>query len=165
MSDTVLRLDEERQRRLMTGHDFDGKPMPPFEAPDAMAASGGLYSTANDMIAFMRWHLDRNGADRASARVVGHAIYLPRDGLSTVVGLDEAGRMDGLGLGWIAMMPSGPRPFMLQKSGGIQGFFINVVLAPAHGVGIFVVANKFDFGGFFRMTAAANQLVSELAPR
>ena len=26
-------------------------------------------------------------------------------------------------------------------------------------------ANKFDFGAFFRMAAAANQLVSELAPR
>src|SRR3954469_15743177 len=92
-------------------------------------------------------------------------IQMGVDGLSTVLGLDEAGRMDGLGLAWIARMPSGPRPFMLQKSGGIQGFFSYVVLAPAHGVGIFVVANKFDFGGFFRMTAAANQLVSELAPR
>src|SRR4051795_3883441 len=49
MPDTVLRLNEEQQKRLMTGHDFDGKPMPPFEASDAMAASGGLYATADDM--------------------------------------------------------------------------------------------------------------------
>jgi len=40
-----------------------------------------------------------------------------------------------------------------------------MTLAPAHGVGVFVVANKFDFGAFARMTAAANQLVAELAPR
>jgi D-alanyl-D-alanine-carboxypeptidase/D-alanyl-D-alanine-endopeptidase len=82
-----------------------------------------------------------------------------------VLGFDEAGRMDGLGLAWIAMMPGGPRPFILQKSGGIQGFFSYMALAPAHGVGVFVVANKFDFGAFFRMAAAANQLVSELGPR
>jgi serine-type D-Ala-D-Ala carboxypeptidase/endopeptidase len=162
MPDTVLRLNDEQRQRLMTGHDFEGKPMPPYEASDAMAASGGLYSTANDMIAFMRWHLDRT-SERASVRVVNHAIYVPRDGLSTVLGLDEAGQMDGLGLAWIAMMPTGPRPFILQKSGGIQGFFSHLALAPAHGV--FVVANKFDFGAFFRMAAAANQLVSELGPR
>jgi len=164
MPGTVLRLNDEQQKRLMTGHDFDGKPMPPYEASDTMAASGGLYSTANDMIAFMRWHLGRT-PDRASVRVVDHAIYVTRDGLSTVLGLDEAGRMDGLGLAWIAMMPNGPRPFILQKSGGIQGFFSYLALAPAHGVGDFVVANKFDFGAFFRMAAAANQLVSELGPR
>jgi serine-type D-Ala-D-Ala carboxypeptidase/endopeptidase len=164
MPDTVLRLNDEQQKRLMTGHDFDGKPMPPYEASDAMAASGGLYATADDMIAFMRWHLGRT-SERASVRVVDHAIYVPRDGLSTVLGLDEAGRMDGLGLAWIAMMPNGPRPFVLQKSGGIQGFFSFLALAPAHGVGVFVVANKFDFGAFFRVAAAANQLVSELGPR
>ena len=164
MPDTVLRLNHEQQKRLMPGHDFDSKPMLPYEASDAMAASGGVYSTANDMIAFMRWHLDRT-SERASVRVVDHAIYVPRDGLSTVLGLDEAGQMDGLGLAWIAMMPTGPRPFILQKSGGIQGFFSYMALAPAHGVGVFVVANKFDFGAFFRMAAAANQLVSELGPR
>jgi serine-type D-Ala-D-Ala carboxypeptidase/endopeptidase len=165
MPDTVLRLNEEQQKRLMTGHDFDGKPMPPFEASDAMAASGGLYATADDMIAFMRWHLNRNSLADGTVRVVDHAIYVPRDGLSMVLGFDEAGRMDGLGLAWLALMPEGPRPFILQKSGGIQGFFSYVGLAPAHGVGIFVVANKFDFGAFFRMTAAVNQLVTELAPR
>jgi D-alanyl-D-alanine-carboxypeptidase/D-alanyl-D-alanine-endopeptidase len=63
------------------------------------------------------------------------------------------------------MMPEGPRPFILQKTGGIQGFLSYMALAPAHGVGVFVVANKFDFGAFGRMTAAANQLVAELAPR
>ena len=98
-------------------------------------------------------------------RVVDHAIYRPRDGLSMVLGFDEAGRMDGLGLGWVAMMPEGPRPFILQKTGGIQGFFSYMALAPAHRVGVVAVANKFDFGAFARMTAAANQLVSELAPR
>ena len=98
-------------------------------------------------------------------RVVDHAIYVPRDGLSMVLGLDEAGRMDGLGLAWLAMMPNGPRPFILQKSGGIQGFFSYLALAPAHGVGVFVVANTFDFGAFFRMATAANQLASELGPR
>ena len=46
MPDTVLRLDDEQQKRLMTGHDFMGKEMPPYEASDAMAASGSLYSTA-----------------------------------------------------------------------------------------------------------------------
>lgn len=35
MADTRLRLDEAQKSRLMTGYDFDGNPMEPFEALEA----------------------------------------------------------------------------------------------------------------------------------
>jgi CubicO group peptidase (beta-lactamase class C family) len=59
MADTGLRLDEAQKSRLMTGYDFDGNPMEPFEAREAQGASGRIYSTPDDMVGFMRWHLDR----------------------------------------------------------------------------------------------------------
>jgi D-alanyl-D-alanine-carboxypeptidase/D-alanyl-D-alanine-endopeptidase len=164
MSDTVLRIDEGQRTRLMVGHDFDGSPMRPYEVLDAMAASGGLYSTADDMVRFMRWHLDRGAPSGDDVRVVDHALYVQRDGLDIAVGFDEAGPMDVLGLAWVGLMPQGSRPFVLQKTGGLQGFMSYVALAPGRGAGAFVAANRFSFGGFVALTAA-NGLLAQIATR
>jgi serine-type D-Ala-D-Ala carboxypeptidase/endopeptidase len=165
MADTGLRLDEAQKARLMTGHDFDGAPMAPLEALEAQAASGGLYSTADDMVRFMRWHLDRHDPSGDLVRVIDHALYLQRDGLDMAIGFDEGGKSDAIGLAWLGMMPEGSRPFVLQKTGGFQGFMSYVALAPSRGVGVFVAVNQFNFGGFSELAHAVNGLVGQLAPR
>ena len=165
MKDTVLRIDEGQRARLMVGHDFDGSPMRPYEVPDAMAASGGLYSTADDMVRFMRWHLDRGAPAGDGVRVLNHALYVQRDGLDMAAAFDEAGTMDALGLAWIGMMPQGPRPFVLQKTGGLQGLMSYVALAPGRGAGVFVAVNRFSFGGFSALAAAANGMLAQIATR
>ena len=165
MKDTVLRIDEGQRARLMVGHDFDGSPMPPYEVPDAMAASGGLYSTADDMVRFMRWHLDRGAPAGDGVRVLNHALYVQRDGLDMAAAFDEAGTMDALGLAWIGMMPQGPRPFVLQKTGGLQGLMSYVALAPNRGAGVFVAVNRISFGGFSALAAAANGILAQIATR
>jgi D-alanyl-D-alanine-carboxypeptidase/D-alanyl-D-alanine-endopeptidase len=165
MLDTVVRLDEAQKKRLMVGHDFDGKPMEPFEVLETQAASGGLYSTADDMVRYLRWHLDRRDPAGDIVRVIDHALYLQRDGLAMAVGFDEGGRMDALGLAWLGMMPEGPRTFILQKTGGLQGFMSYMAVAPSRGVGVFVAVNQFNFGGFSQLAGAVNGLIAELAPR
>ncbi|MBV9753368.1 MAG: D-alanyl-D-alanine-carboxypeptidase/endopeptidase AmpH [Hyphomicrobiales bacterium] len=165
MRDTGLRLDEAQKARLMTGYDFEGNPMEPFEALEAQGASGGVYSTADDMVRFMRWHLDRKDPAGDSVRVIDHAVYLQRDGLKMAVGFDEGGKSDAIGLAWLAMNPDGARPFILQKTGGFQGFMSYMAFAPSRGVGVFVAVNQFNFGGFIQMAETANGLIGELAPR
>jgi D-alanyl-D-alanine-carboxypeptidase/D-alanyl-D-alanine-endopeptidase len=165
MADTVVRPSEAQKARLMVGHDFDGKPMEPFEVAETQAASGGLYSTADDMVRFMRWHLDRSDPAGDLVRVVDHALYLQRDGLKMAVGFDQGDHMDAIGLAWLGLMPEGPRPFLLAKSGGLQGFMTHMVLAPSRGVDVFVAVNLFNFGGFIQLAKAADGLVAELAPR
>ena len=54
---------------------------------------------------------------------------------------------------------------MLNKTGGLQGQFSYVVIAPARGVGVFVSINQFSVGGFTGMVEAANNLVATLSPR
>jgi D-alanyl-D-alanine-carboxypeptidase/D-alanyl-D-alanine-endopeptidase len=98
-------------------------------------------------------------------RLLDHATYLNRDGLNPVFGLDEAGEMDAMGLGWAVMQPEGNRPLILQKTGGLQGQFSYVAFAPSRGVGVFVSMNEFTVGGFDMMAKAANELITELAPR
>ena len=83
-----------------------------------------------------------------------------------VSGLDDGGgEMDAMGLGWVIMLPEGDRPLILQKTGGLQGMFAYIALAPTRGVGVFVAMNEFNVGGFPAMVHTANDLVTALAPR
>ena len=77
----------------MQGHNFDGSPMPTVPTPMSIECSGGLYSTANDMLRWMRWHLDRSPSADSEVRVVNHAAYVYRDGLSAVLGSMTAALM------------------------------------------------------------------------
>jgi serine-type D-Ala-D-Ala carboxypeptidase/endopeptidase len=163
MTDTVFNPRPGDQARLMIGHDFDGKPMPVAPTPETIECAGGLYTTPNDMARWMLWHLDRLSTDGRAVRLVDHATYLSRNGLDAAVGMDEAGEMDAMGLGWVVMMPNGHRPLILQKSGGLQGTFAYVALAPTKGVGVFFAMNSFSISGFAAAVKAANELVVELS--
>jgi serine-type D-Ala-D-Ala carboxypeptidase/endopeptidase len=114
---------------------------------------------------WLRWHLDRFSPEGAEERLLDHAAYLWRDGLDTVFGMDESGRMDAMGLGWVVMMPNGDHPLILQKAGGLQGIFTYVAFAPTRGVGAFVAINKFDLGAAITMAKVVNDLIATLAPR
>ncbi len=165
LKDTVLTLRDGDAGRVMQGHNFDGKPMPTVRATPAMAGASSLYSTPDDILRWLTWHLDRFSPRGTELRLVDHAAYVPRDGLNPVSGFDEAGQMDAMGLGWVVMMPKGTRPLILQKAGGLQGVFSYAAFAPTRGVGVFVAINQFNVGAAITMMAAANALIEQLAPR
>ncbi len=165
MKDTGFTLSDEQKARFMMGHDFDGKPLPNVPTGEVIVGSGGLYSTANDLLKWMKWHLDRFSPDDAEARTLDHALYLNRDGLKTVSGMDDSGHMDAMGLGWVGMMAKDDRPFILQKAGGLQGTFAYIAFAPARNAAVFIAINKFDFGAALAMGEFANELLEQIAPR
>jgi len=127
--------------------------------------SGGLYSSTNDILRWLAWHLDRTDGADAEVRLLDHAAYVARDGLRPVSGLDESGHMDALGLGWIIMQPEGSRPLILQKAGGLQGVFTYTAFSPTQGIGVFVAINRFNFPAAMTMAKEVNDLIGELAPR
>jgi D-alanyl-D-alanine-carboxypeptidase/D-alanyl-D-alanine-endopeptidase len=165
LKNTSFDLSEAEQSRAMQGHNFDGSPMPFIPTSPFIVGAGGLYSTTNDILRWLGWHLDRFATANAEMRLLDHASYLDRDGLSPVFGMDEGGMMDAMGLGWVVMKPEGNRPLILHKSGGLQGEFSFVAFAPARGIGVFVSINEFSVGGFEAMSKAAIELITELAPR
>jgi serine-type D-Ala-D-Ala carboxypeptidase/endopeptidase len=165
MKDTVFNPRPGDEARLMQGHNFDGSQMPAAHTPVSIECAGGLHSTANDIARWMKWHLDAGSAKDRDLRLLDHAAYLYRDGLSAVVGLDDGGPMDAMGLGWVINMPAANHPLILQKSGGLQGNFAYLAIAPTRGVAAFFVMNEFSTGGFTAAVAATNALVAELAPR
>ena len=165
MKDTVFVLSGEQRQRLMQGHGFDGEALPDVTTRSVTGGAGDLYSTPSDLLRWMQWHLDCFGQNGTEVRLLDHSLYLMRDGLATVSGLDESGHMDAMGLGWVAMMPKGDRPFILQKAGGLQGTFSYIAFAPTRGVAVFIAINKFDFAAAAAMAEVTNDLIATLAPR
>lgn len=166
MKDSVFNIRPDDEGRLMQGHNFDGSPMPAVPSPETIECAGGLHTTANDMTRWISWHLDRYADIDREMRAVAHAAWRYRDGMNPALGLDEGGGdMDAMGLGWVIMMPEGDRPLILQKTGGLQGMFAFVAIAPTRGAGVFFAMNEFNVGGFEMAVGTAIKLLSELAPR
>jgi D-alanyl-D-alanine-carboxypeptidase/D-alanyl-D-alanine-endopeptidase len=165
LKDTSFDLPDADKSRTMQGHNFDGSPMPFVPTSPMIVGAGGLYSTANDMLRWLGWHLDRFSPKDADMRLLDHAVYLDRDGLNPVFGMDEGGEMSAMGLGWVVMRPEGNRPLILHKSGGLQGQFSFIAMAPTRGIGVFVSMNEFSVGGFDAMAKGTLELIAELANR
>jgi hypothetical protein len=102
----------------------EGTPMPDVPTGSVIVGSGGLYSTPNDLLRWMKWHLDRFGKDDAETRVLDHALYVMRDGLKTASGMDESGHMDAMGLGWVGMMAKDDSPFHPAKGRRTPGHLL-----------------------------------------
>ena len=160
-----LRFPEADRKWAMRGHNFDGSPMPFIPTSPMIEGASGLYSTTNDMLRWLSWHLDRFSPQDAEMRLLDHATYLHRDGLDPAFGMDEGGTMDAMGLGWVVMQPEGNRPLIFHKLGGLQGEFSFVAFAPTRGIGVFASMNKFSVEGFDAMAKATSELITELAPR
>jgi D-alanyl-D-alanine-carboxypeptidase/D-alanyl-D-alanine-endopeptidase len=165
LTDTVLSLRPDDHSRLLQGHSIDGKPLPDVTTRLIAAGASGIYSTPNDILRWLSWHLDRFKSGDAEVRLLDHAAYLQRDGLNPVFGFDESGHMDAIGLGWIVMEPHDNLPLILQKAGGLQGIFSYTAFAPTRGIGAFVAINKFDFAVAGEMARVVNHMIGELAPR
>jgi D-alanyl-D-alanine-carboxypeptidase/D-alanyl-D-alanine-endopeptidase len=124
------------------------------------AASGGLYSTAADMAAWMKRQMPAGnpGPDIIAAQ----RIYYQRADLASVSGLDHAGPASGIGLAWIELPATATHPRLLEKTGGGDGFMTYIVIDPVHRNGVFLAV---DIEGHVRLeglAAGANDLVGAL---
>jgi D-alanyl-D-alanine-carboxypeptidase/D-alanyl-D-alanine-endopeptidase len=93
LASTTYWPNVEQRADLMQGHDIDGSPLPDIVSTPGTFGSGGLYSSANDILKWLEWHLDRFGREDAEVRLLDHAAYVQRDGLDPVYGMDESGHM------------------------------------------------------------------------
>ena len=150
---------------VMTGYDWNGVEMDPGDPIPNRVGASALHTTADDMIRYLHWNLDRFDQESGEVRAISHAAWAMRDGLDPVSGLDESGHMDAMGLGWVIMMPEGDRPLIIQKAGGTNGIFSYIAFAPSRGVGVFIAINQFDFSAGMEMAHVANRLIATLAPR
>ncbi len=155
MADTTATPSAEQCARMMAG-DAKRKAFPCVDQ-SGEAASGGLYSTANDMALWLKAQLA--GVDSSGARTISQQIYVRRAQLAAAVGLDHAGAASGIGLAWIEQDASPGRPRLLEKTGGGDGFLTYLAIDPAHRAGVFVGFNNVSGHRLGAVAEAADQLV------
>ena len=161
MGDTAYQPTPEQCGRLMTGSGIGG-PGPCVDS-SATAGAGGLYSTGDDMLIWLRHQM---GDPHAWAmRALAHAVYRSRQSLPAAIGFDEAGAMDGIALGWLIVAAHDQVPMLIAKSGGGGGFMTYVAFAPGRDVGVFVAVSRLDFGMYAGLVTAANGIIAGLASR
>jgi D-alanyl-D-alanine-carboxypeptidase/D-alanyl-D-alanine-endopeptidase len=113
------------------------------------------------MLRWLKWHLDRFATVDAEMRLLDHAARWSEPGIRSRRGGPDGCHGPGLGRDAAGRQP----PPDLQKTGGLQGIFSYVAFAPSRGIGVFVAINQFNIAGVSAMAQAANELISELAPR
>ena len=166
MTDTVFNPRPGDEGRLMQGHGADGSPLPFVPTPPTMECASGLYTTPGDMLKWIAWHLAEGDQADDTRRAIDHASWVQRDGLAPVFGLDDGGGpMAAMALGWVVVAAEGDHPLILHKSGGRQGMFTYVAIAPTRGIGVFAAINQFSASGFTQMVDRVNKLIFQLAPR
>jgi D-alanyl-D-alanine-carboxypeptidase/D-alanyl-D-alanine-endopeptidase len=113
MVDTVLAPNDEQCARLITGYGIPGADAAPCVSTANIAASGGVYSTADDMVLWLRHNLARADPAVWPTLALTHAAYVQRQDLSVAIGFDEAGPMDAIALAWLVEMADGHPPTIL----------------------------------------------------
>jgi D-alanyl-D-alanine-carboxypeptidase/D-alanyl-D-alanine-endopeptidase len=161
MADTTPSPDAEQCSRLIVG----GVPERPCEDQAIMAGNGGLYSTAADMAAWMRFQMGTASPGNSDRLRIAHRIYVDRDSLKEVEGLDHAGPAAGIGLAWILLDAGDGTLPLLEKTGNIGGFMSYIALIPEAQAGVFVsMARSPNPGPAMRAAIkTVNRLTAELA--
>lgn len=129
----------------------------------ASAGTGGMYSTPEDMGAWMSYMLGLNPDHKPDPRAL--QIMVETAALKSAEGLGYGGPAHGIGLGWIHLAPSDSAPAILQKTGASAGFMSYMSIAPSAQVGVFAVATRFDLPAMAAMVKQVNALTVALAVR
>ncbi len=154
MVDTTLIPTPDQCSRLMSS------PREPSMCTDTQAAagSGGMYSTANDMVRFLQYLLYLPGVP-LHQNGWSTGIYLDPAKLHSVQGLGHAGLPTGIGIGWIEINATYGESRIVAKTGGGAGFQTYIALNPARHAGIFIARTESRNRSGGNMFREANDLL------
>jgi serine-type D-Ala-D-Ala carboxypeptidase/endopeptidase len=122
--------------RLMQSAHHDG----PCTVTENTEGSSGLYSTAGDMAKWLRYLVGSGTAASPAQADAAHAVYLLPSSLTSVYGLEHAGRPAGIGLGWMHLGANDDISHIIEKTGGGAGFTTYIAIHPASHTALFVAA-------------------------
>ncbi|MGR7001767.1 serine hydrolase domain-containing protein [Yinghuangia aomiensis] len=132
LSDTSVAVPPAHAARLAAGHTKRRKPTSAWDMA-SLAGAGGLHSTAQDLLAFVRVHLDVKAvADQAFA----DALRLAR------ARQFELAAHHHVHLGWMSMQPKGSDTKRLYWHNGRTGGFASWIgFVPKRRAGVVVLSN------------------------
>jgi D-alanyl-D-alanine-carboxypeptidase/D-alanyl-D-alanine-endopeptidase len=123
--------------------------------------SSGLYSTPAEMEKFLGYLLGTGGAAPGDS---ARGVYLLPSSLKGQYGLAHAGRVSGIGLGWMHLGTNEDISHIIEKTGGGAGFLTYIAIHPASHTAIFVAETEGSpsagTGGFNLFKASNNMLLA-----
>jgi serine-type D-Ala-D-Ala carboxypeptidase/endopeptidase len=137
LKDTTVTPSASQCARLLIA----GKNEGPCSNTTAAAASGGMYSTANDMTRWLKYLLGLPGVP-VHQDPSATAVYIPAPQLRWIQGMGRAGVPTGIGLGWVHLNQPNDPDMIIEKTGGGAGFNTYIALSPSHHTGLFVAATE-----------------------
>ncbi|MBI4488309.1 MAG: serine hydrolase [Deltaproteobacteria bacterium] len=129
LKETTITLTEEQQKRFAQGYNANGKPTPHWDNP-TLAGAGGLRSSVNDLLRFLRKNIDPSGVPLERALRASHVPRFDRPNTPS------------LAMGWqFSYIGSG---YALGHNGSTGGFRSFTVFDTKLKMGVVVLANKAD---------------------
>ncbi len=126
MTDTVITLSAEHERRFMQGHDEKHRPVHAWDL-DALAGAGAIRSTAGDLLTYLEANLHpENYAPLSGALAMSHQLREP------------ATRGGQIALAWAYAADSGS----YLHDGGTAGFTSYVFFNPREDCAAVVLLNS-----------------------
>ncbi|OLR93233.1 serine hydrolase domain-containing protein [Actinokineospora bangkokensis] len=130
LRDITTTLTRDQSGRKATGHDGTGKPVPDWEIP-TLAGAGALYGTAQDVLRYLRDHLDATpGSLRPALRLVQQPRFSPPE----IPGLR-------LGLAWHLLPLPTTGNTMVWHNGETGGFRSFAGFSPSTRTAVVVLAS------------------------
>jgi D-alanyl-D-alanine-carboxypeptidase/D-alanyl-D-alanine-endopeptidase len=157
MWDTTLVPSADQCARLLQPIKNEG----PCTDTQPSGPSGGVYSTASDMVKLLQYLLRLPGSPAAPAADL--AVYLKPDQLKSVQGLSHAGDPTGIGLAWIQLGDPNTPSAILEKTGGGAGFTTYIALSPSRQTGVFLAATWGNGDATIDIFHESNNLLAALA--
>src|ERR1700722_43949 len=132
LRDTTVSPTAGECARLLIGARNEGR----CTDTTAAAASGGMYSTANDMTRWLKYLLDLPGVP-VHQDPSATATYIAAKQLRWTQGMGRAGIPNGIGLGWVHLNEPEDPAMIIEKTGGGAGYNTYIALNPGRKIGIF----------------------------
>ena len=154
MKETGFTPNANQCARLLQGNHDEG----PCTDTQNSAGSSGVYSTPTDMATWLKYLL-YVGPTAQDAKA--QAVYIDPATLVSQSGLDHAGDVSGIGIGWMHVL-SGPEE-IVEKTGGGAGFVTYIALNHATQTGLFAAFTDGEGATHYNVFKAANNLLLTLS--
>ena len=155
MTETGFTPNPAQCSRLLQGVHDEG----PCTDTQNSVASAGVYSTAADMTLWLQYLL---GAGPIAQDPAAQAVYIDPADLTHQSGLDHAGDVSGVGLGWMHLFDNTPSA-IVEKTGGGAGFTTYIAISHPSSTAVFVAFTEAAVATHYNVFKATNNMLLELS--
>ena len=124
LTDTVIDLSPDQQRRLLQAYDDEGQPVPGWKF-DVLAPAGAMYSTASDLLVWLEANLHPSGPLAAAFDLSHRPRAATRDG-------------ERIGLAWMLDPVTGN----MFHTGSVSGYTADAFFNQKGDIAAIVLANR-----------------------